>query len=51
MRWFIIPAVLAAALTFAGPSPAKAQVIVGGYPSTTADTPPTTAAHRLAMAA
>jgi len=32
MRWFIIPAVAAAALTFAAPSPAKAQIVIGGYP-------------------
>jgi hypothetical protein len=33
MRWFLIPTVAAAALALANPTPAKAQVIVGGTPT------------------
>ena len=33
MRWFLIPAVAALAITLAGPAPAKAQFILGGNPT------------------
>jgi hypothetical protein len=38
MRWFLIPAVATAAVAFADPAPAKAQVIVG-YPAYSAPFP------------
>ena len=33
MRWFLIPAFATTALALADPTPAKAQVIVGGSPT------------------
>ena len=33
MRWFLIPAIATAALALADPAPAKAQILVRGYPT------------------
>ncbi|HKB01919.1 MAG TPA: hypothetical protein VKD90_06845 [Gemmataceae bacterium] len=33
MRWFLIPAVATTAIALAGPTPAEAQIVIGGSPT------------------